>query len=116
MDTSGSDTGTVNPFAGFSTSEIQRYARHFSLAEVGPEGQRRLAEFRWALRRCWGKTLNILRLFKAAGTFSNGIDYLLWKVERHSGVRVEATERMRRHPRLAAWGLAWKLWRKGAFR
>jgi hypothetical protein len=80
------------------------------------EGRRRLAALRWALRRCWGKTLNILRLFKAAGTFSNGIDYLLWKVERHSGVRVEATERMRRHPRLAAWGLAWKLWRKGAFR
>jgi hypothetical protein len=83
--------------------------------DPGPT-QRRQAAFRWALRRCWGKTLNILRLFKAAGTFSNGIDYLLWKVERHSGVRVEATERMRRHPRLAAWGLAWKLWRKGAFR
>lgn len=70
----------------------------------------------WALRRVWGKTLNLARLFKAAGTFANGLDYLVWKVERHSGVRIEPTERMRRHPRLAAWGLAWKLWRQGAFR
>jgi hypothetical protein len=80
------------------------------------EWHRGLAAARWALRRAWGKTLNILRLLKAAGTFSNGIDYLLWKVERHSGVRIEPTDRMRRHPRLAAWGLAWRLWRKGAFR
>jgi hypothetical protein len=85
--------------------------------DFGPGRLRRSrAAFRWLLRRAWGKTLNVLRLLKAAGTFTNGIDYLLWKVERHSGVRVEATERMRRYPRLAAWGLAWKLWRKGAFR
>lgn len=70
----------------------------------------------WQLRRIWGKTLNIARLFKAAGTFSNGIDYLLWKVERHSGVRVQATTTMRRYPRLAAFGLAWRLWRMGGFR
>lgn len=74
------------------------------------------ARLDWATRRVWGKFLNVARLFKAAGTFTNGIDYLVWKVERHSGVRIEPTERMRRHPRLAAWGLAWKLWRKGAVR
>ncbi len=70
----------------------------------------------WAARRVWGKTLNLARLFKAAGTFTNGIDYLVWKVERHSGVRIEPTDTMRRYPRLAAWGLAWKMWRMGAFR
>jgi hypothetical protein len=70
----------------------------------------------WGMRRVWGKLLNVMRLFKAAGTFSNGIDYLLWKAERHSGVRIEATERMRRHPRRSAWRLAWQLWRQGAFR
>jgi hypothetical protein len=70
----------------------------------------------WGPRRVWGKLLNILRLFKAAGTFTNGIDYLLWKAERHSGIRVEATEHMRRHPRRSAWRLAWQLWRQGAFR
>lgn len=82
----------------------------------GGRPQRALGAFRWRRRRAWGKLLSVLRLLKAAGTFSNGVDYLLWKVERHSGVRVEATAQMRRHPRLAAWGLAWKLWREGGFR
>lgn len=70
----------------------------------------------WPLRRVWSRTLNVLRLLKAAGTFANGIDYLSWKIERHSGVRVEPTERMRRHPRLAAWGLLFRLWKSGALR
>lgn len=70
----------------------------------------------WLLRRFSGKFMNLARLFKAAGTFSNGVDYLVWKVERHSGVKVEPTERMRRHPRLAIWGLAWQMWRQGGFR
>ena len=70
----------------------------------------------WACRRVSGKLYNLARLFKAAGTFSNGIDYIVWKVERHSGVRVEPTERMRRYPRLAAWGLAWRMWRQKGFR
>ncbi len=70
----------------------------------------------WLTRRISGKLFNLARLFKAAGTFSNGIDYIVWKVERHSGVRVETTERMRRYPRLAAWGLAWRMWREGGFR
>jgi len=73
---------------------------------------RRRAALLWGLRRPWSKTLNVLRLLKAAGTFSNGIDYLLWKIERHSGVKIEATRHMRRYPRLAAIGLAWTVWRR----
>ncbi|MCC5864953.1 MAG: hypothetical protein JJU31_07560 [Wenzhouxiangella sp.] len=85
---------------------------------LSPHGfvRRQQARLGWLLRRCSGKLFNLARLFKAAGTFSNGIDYLVWKVERHSGVRIEPTERMRRHPRLAAWGLAWRMWRQGGFR
>lgn len=79
-------------------------------------GVRGLTRMSWLLRRVSGKVINLARLFKAAGTFSNGVDYLVWKVERHSGVRVEPTERMRRHPRLAIWGLAWQMWRQGGFR
>lgn len=71
---------------------------------------------RWMLRKAWGRTCNVLRLLKAAGTFSNGIDYLVWKIERHSGVRIEPTERMRRHPRLAGLALLFRLWRTGALR
>ncbi|MBY6205565.1 hypothetical protein [Halomonas denitrificans] len=80
-------------------------------------GLRRLrGRSRWTLRKVWGRTCNVLRLLKAAGTFSNGIDYLVWKIERHSGVRIEPTERMRRHPRLAGLALLFRLWRTGALR
>ncbi len=70
----------------------------------------------WRLRRVQGKLLNIVRLMKAVFTFDGAVDYVLWKIERHSGIRIEATPRLRRHPLLAAWGIAWRLYRRGAFR
>ena len=83
---------------------------------IATAGQRRRARSMWRLRAVTGKLFNLARLLKAAGTFSNGIDYIAWKVERHSGVRVEPTETMRRYPRLAAWGLVWRMWRQGGFK
>ena len=70
---------------------------------------RAAAARRWALRRRLGKPLNLLRLLKAAFTFDGAMDYVLWKVERHSGVRPEVTAWQRRHPLLAAPGLYWRL-------
>ncbi len=81
-----------------------------------PHAVRRRARGAWALRRVQGKLLSVLRLVKAAFTFQGGVDYLLWKLERHSGVRVEASERERRHPLIFGWGLVWRLYRRGAFR
>ncbi len=78
--------------------------------------RRLIGAMRWRCRRVWGKLLNLARLFKAAGTFANGVDYLAWKLERHSGVHVELTDHMRRHPRLTAWSMMLRLWRRGAFR
>jgi hypothetical protein len=63
-----------------------------------------------------GKLLNLARLVKAAFTFQGGLDYVLWKVKRHSGVEIQVTDWQRRHPVLAAPSLAWKLYRRGAFR
>jgi hypothetical protein len=84
---------------------------------IDADGRSRFGgRLRWTARRLWGKTLNVLRLIKAAGTFTNGIDYLVWKIERHSGIRVEPTERMRRWPRLSGLALLARLWRRGAFR
>lgn len=77
---------------------------------------RRAARFKWWLRRLLGKSLHPLRLAKAAFTFQGGLDYLLWKIENHSGVRTEPTPWQRRHPLLAAPALAWRLKRRGAFR
>lgn len=84
---------------------------------VRPTRRRRFGGWiEWRARRIWSKSLNLLRLLKATGTFANGVDYLCWKIERHSGVRIEPTERMRRHPRRAAAGLMWKMWRSGALK
>jgi hypothetical protein len=100
-------------------SDVKASRLSFSAGELRPMSDRiatLLTRTSWLFRRVSGKAMNLARLFKAAGTFSNGVDYLVWKVERHSGVRVEPTERMRRHPRLAIWGLAWRMWRQGGFR
>lgn len=70
----------------------------------------------WRVRRMQGKVINLLRIMKAAFTFDGGVDYVLWKIERHSGVKVEATPMLRRHPLLACWPTVWRLYRAGAFR
>lgn len=70
----------------------------------------------WMLRRVLGKSLSMARLFKAAFTFDDPLAYVLWKVERHSGVRVEASVRQRRHPLLYGWRVLWRLYRRGGFR
>lgn len=77
---------------------------------------RRRGERRWRLRRPLGKLLNLMRLVKGALTFSGALDYVLWKIERHSGVRVQASPWQRRHPLLAAPLLAWRVYRQGGFR
>ena len=56
------------------------------------------AAWEWRFRRWWGRLLNALRLIKAAFTFRGGLDYAVWKIERHSGVKIELTDRDRRHP------------------
>jgi hypothetical protein len=70
----------------------------------------------WTVRKVQGKVLSILRLMKAAFTFQGGADYLIWKIERHSGVKIELTPAQRRHPIWAGLTIFWRLYRKGAFR
>jgi len=71
----------------------------------------------WRLRRLQGKTLNLLRLAKAAlFTFDGGLDYATWKIERHAGVRLEPPPWVRRHPRLGTLVMAWRVYRRGVLR
>jgi hypothetical protein len=87
------------------------------LDELGqPETSPEKAQAEWKRRRRLGKTLNLLRIIKGIFTFDGGLDYALWKIKRHSGMTVPVTEWQRRHPLLAAPGLAWRLYRMGAFR
>lgn len=76
---------------------------------------RRWFEFSWWLRRQQGKVLSTLRIFKAALTFDGALDYLLWKIKRHSGIYIEPTNLQRKYPIIFAWPLLWRLWRRGAF-
>jgi hypothetical protein len=85
-------------------------------ATAGTLPDARAAARRWRRRRVAGKLLSVLRLVKAAFTFEDGADYLAWKIERHSGVRVALTPWQRRHPLLAAPALFWRLYRARAFR
>ena len=85
-------------------------------ALAGEAAPKATAAGRWRWRRWAGKPLSVLRLLKAAFTFQDGGAYLLWKIERHSGVRETLTPWQRRHPILAASFLFWRLYRKGAFR
>lgn len=80
-------------------------------------GWRRLGgRLGWRVRSLQGKILSVVRLLKGAFTFSGGLDYILWKIERHTGVTVEVPPRLRRRPILALCVLSWRLYRKGAFR
>ena len=78
--------------------------------------ERTAAERRWRRRQRLGRPLNLLRLLKAALTFDNATDYVAWKVERHSGYRIEPTAFQRRHPLLSAPGIYWRLRRLGVLR
>jgi len=78
--------------------------------QMAPEERRRVLRW-WRLRRAAGKTLNALRLVRAAGTFAGAARYAAWKIERHTGVALEVTPWRERHPLLAAPGVAWRVWR-----
>jgi hypothetical protein len=78
--------------------------------------RRRSAALAWALRRGQGKLLSILRVVKALFTFEGGLDYIAWKLERHSGVEIQIPDKVRRAPLIHLWGFFWGLYRRGIFK
>jgi hypothetical protein len=87
---------------------------HYSVAM--PRKARRISRLDWMVRSWQGKMLSVLRLLKGTLTFRGGVDYILWKIERHSGERVEAPPRLKRYPLLAACVILWRLYCRGAYR
>ncbi len=77
---------------------------------------RATARLGWGVRIVVGKLVSLLRLLKGLYTFDGGIDYVAWKLERHTGRPVEISDRLRRRPLLYVWPLLWRLWREGSFR
>ncbi len=74
------------------------------------------AAFAWARFRRRGKWLSVARLTKALTTFTGGVDYLAWKINRHAGTRIEVKPWQRRWPILGALVLLPRLLRQGAVR
>jgi hypothetical protein len=105
----------------------ERKSKSGSIVDSDPERYRRFGEavparspepkggsWRWRQRK--GKALSVVRLAKASFTFAGGIDYLAWKISRHSGVPVAIKPWQRRWPLVAAFTLLPRLLRKGAIR
>lgn len=74
------------------------------------------ARWSWRLRKLWGKSLSLCRLVKALFTFDGGLDYIAWKLQRHSGQPVDIPEKVRRRPLIHIWGLFFRLYRRGVFK
>jgi hypothetical protein len=72
-----------------------------------PAGGR--ARVGWRLRRPAAKAAYAVQLLKTAFTFGDWLPYALWKLERHTGARIEPSERQRRHPLIFAWPILWRV-------
>lgn len=82
---------------------------------VSPAARAR-AQREWEGRKVAGKGISLARIAKGAFTFDGGVDYLLWKIARHSGASIEVTDWQRRHPFLASPVVIAKLLQSGAVR
>ncbi len=81
-----------------------------------PAEERARAARAWRTDRLRAKTRFLARMLRNGLIFEGGVDYVLWKIERHSGVAIDHAWRRRRHPLLALGAEAWRLYRAGAFR
>jgi hypothetical protein len=125
--------GRPEELAGVDRARWRRAARA-ALARLAAEGDLRWSpdgdalavEIDPALRRRWrarwrrlrpiAKAVSLARLVKSAATFGDWVPYALWKLERHTGIRLELTPAQRRHPWLCGWPLLLRLIRKGVLR
>ena len=86
-----------------------------TLTDVGTI-RRTFCRLKWFTRRVVGKPMGAFRVLKAFFTFDAGLDYVLEKIKSHSGAEIEVSDHARKYPLLHAPVLAWRLFRKGAFR
>jgi len=70
----------------------------------------------WRRFRRRGKALTLARLAKATTTYAGGVDYIVWKINRHAGTAIEVKPWQRRFPILGALVMLPRLWRRGAIR
>lgn len=70
------------------------------LALAGREGKtaRWAAALAWRARAVQGAVLSVARLIKGTFTFDGGVDYIAWKIQRHTGVDLNVKDWERRYP------------------
>ncbi len=81
-----------------------------------PGGRARRRRLAWRLRQPLQKTLLVVALLKTAFTQDDWVSYVLWKLERHSGVHIESTEAQRRHPLTLGLPVLFRILRQGILR
>ncbi|MBH5321311.1 hypothetical protein [Aurantiacibacter sediminis] len=91
--------------------DIAFYRERDLLTPDLPDAERARIRKSWNRSKRWGKPLNIARLLRATRTFEGAGRYAAWKVERHTGVKVEVTPWREKHPVLSAPGVLFKVWR-----
>jgi len=84
-------------------------------AEIEPRARTRSVRA-WRRRKPLRKALYLVALLKSATTFGDWLGYVLWKLERHSGRRIEVSERQRRHPLVWGWPVLWRVLRERTLR
>ena len=105
--------GRVNTGASCTAGpSSSRYTNVAKKIQVAPSQALRT----WRIRGITGKFQALARILKAWITFDGGFDYIIWKLERHSGRHIDVPERVRRRPALHMWGFFWRLYRDGIFR
>lgn len=88
----------------------------YALAVLPKYKQPRLFWIKRFFRRPFIKILYFIQLMKAVFTFQNSVDYALWKIKRHSGIDMKASDFQRKYPLIGAWPLLWKIYRAGGLR
>jgi hypothetical protein len=104
------DEERYNAVATFALKQLARDG-HFvdatalarSFRVTMPRHARHMGRLRWRLMRFYSRSLGLIRLAKTALTFGDWVSYVLWKLERHTGQRLELSERQRKHPLIFAW-------------
>ena len=100
-------------------AEYYRETARAALAErssvLGAQSPRGAAS-RWRWRAIWGKAVSLGRLLKGLATFDGGLDYAVWKLERHTGRHIDVPDAVRAQPWLRIWPMLFRLWREGVFR
>lgn len=74
-------------------------------------GRARRSTIAWRLRRVQGGALSVARLLKGLATFQGGVDYILWKIERHAGIALSPRRWERAVPVLGLFSLAARFFR-----